>query len=115
MYPQDNGPAATEADPEPFSCPAFYSLRCCRDDHGRTALHWAAFLGLVPVLGLLLAAGEQMRAEAAAAAAPAPAPVPGSGEDKEEALPPIWMMQVRLAPQQGCAKGLVSLGGAGIF
>lgn len=66
----------------------------CRDDHGRTALHWAALLGLTDVMATLISAGEQFRSEAAAAAAASAAEGPPS-QEPEEGLPALWIMQVR--------------------
>ena len=34
------------------------TIAACRDEQGRTALHWAAFLGLQQQIALLVHAGE---------------------------------------------------------
>lgn len=83
----------------------------CRDDHGRTPLHWAAFWGLEDCITGLVQAAERLRTEAAqaAAAAAAAATAAGAGAEGasgvrggEEGLPPIWIMQVRGAePWEG--------------
>ena len=76
--------------------PARSAPRRRRDDHGRTPLHWAAFLGLTEVMGTLVRAAEEFRAEAACAAAASAAEGPaGTGRDSEEqGLPALWIMQV---------------------
>lgn len=67
----------------PLHPPLSSLARAYRDDWGRTALHWAAFLGLTDVAQLLLLRGQQWAEREAAQDSDAPA------------IPPLQEFQAR--------------------
>ena len=65
----------------------------CRDDQGRTALHWVAVHGLRDVLELLLKAGDSMQKQQLEQA---------STVDQQPELPSLKLLQVCLVNATKC-------------
>lgn len=65
----------------------------CRDDQGRTALHWVAVHGLRNVLELLLKAGDSMQKQQLEQA---------STVDQQPELPSLKLLQVCLVNATRC-------------
>lgn len=70
-----------------------HSEPLCRDDQGRTALHWAAVHGLNNVLEMLLKAGDSMQKQQLEQA---------STVDQQPELPSLKLLQVCLVNATRC-------------